>query len=82
MEKARQDSCSFRVFGDISDPDRISALLGVKPTYTHRKGERRSKFTEPYSNDMRYQEMTKRHWANFCDRLAECFLKRLSRLKA
>jgi hypothetical protein len=56
MEKARQDSCSFRVSGDISDPDRISALLGVKPTYTHRKGERRSKFTEPYPNDMwRYQ---------------------------
>jgi hypothetical protein len=57
MERARQqDSCNFRVFGDIGDPDRISALLGVEPTYTHRKGERRSKFTEPYSNDMwRYE---------------------------
>jgi hypothetical protein len=52
MERATQDWCSFRVSGDISDPDRISALLGVKPTYTHRKGERRSKFTEPYPNDM------------------------------
>ena len=51
MEKVRQDSCSFRVFGDIRDPDRISALLGVKPTYTHRKGERRSKFTEPHPID-------------------------------
>jgi hypothetical protein len=32
---------TLRIFGDISDLDAVSAELGVTPSHTHRRGERR-----------------------------------------
>jgi hypothetical protein len=32
-------SCGLRIKGDALDPDEISAALGIRPTYSHKKGE-------------------------------------------
>jgi Domain of unknown function (DUF4279) len=32
---------TLRIFGDIGDLDAVTAQLGVAPTHTHRRGERR-----------------------------------------
>jgi uncharacterized protein DUF4279 len=46
-------SASLRIFGNIPDINEISRNLGVSPTYTHRKGDRRLK-TAPgsFEHDM------------------------------
>ena len=44
-------SASLRIFGEIPNLDEISRALGLKPTSTHRKGERR-KGAAPYRHDM------------------------------
>lgn len=45
-------SASLRIFGRIPDLDALSKELGVTPTHTHRKGERRSPRAEAYEHDM------------------------------
>jgi hypothetical protein len=45
-------SASLRIFGDIGDPSEITRLLGVEPTGSHRRGERRSPRARPYEHDM------------------------------
>ena len=35
-------STSLRIAGEISDMDEISATLGLSPTHSHRKGEKRN----------------------------------------
>src|SRR5205823_2989675 len=47
----RNFSASLRIFGEIPDLDAISSHLGVPPTYTHRRGERRSKKAAPFEHD-------------------------------
>jgi hypothetical protein len=44
-------SATLRIFGDIPDMDAISAVLGVQPTHTHRKGDS-GRGTSPYDHDM------------------------------
>jgi hypothetical protein len=45
-------SASLRIFGDIPDMDAISATLGLAPTHSHRRGERRRGNGAPYPHDM------------------------------
>ena len=45
-------SASLRIAGEISDMDKISATLGLSPTHSHRKGERRGAKAVPYRQDM------------------------------
>jgi hypothetical protein len=45
-------SATLRIFGDISDMDEISATLGLQPTDSHRKGERRDSRAAAYRHDM------------------------------
>ena len=45
-------SASLRIAGEISDLDKISATLGLSPTHSHRKGERRGAKAVPCSQDM------------------------------
>jgi hypothetical protein len=45
-------SASLRIGGKISDLDKISATLGLSPTHSHRKGERRGPKAAPYHQDM------------------------------
>lgn len=45
-------SATLRIFGNISNIDDISAILGIQPTYTHRKGHKRSAKARPYPDDM------------------------------
>jgi hypothetical protein len=45
-------SATLRVFGDIENLDEISRMLGIQPTHSHRRGERRSARAEPYKHDM------------------------------
>jgi hypothetical protein len=45
-------SATLRIFGDISNLDEISTKLGVQPTNSHRKGERRSDRAATYRHDM------------------------------
>jgi hypothetical protein len=45
-------SATLRIFGDIANLQSISEELGLRPTNSHRKGERRGKRTQPYSHDM------------------------------
>ncbi|MFO0949796.1 MAG: DUF4279 domain-containing protein [Isosphaeraceae bacterium] len=48
-----KSSATLRIFGDISDLDAITSVLGVAPTHTHRRGDRRRP-TSPhcYEHDM------------------------------
>lgn len=45
-------SASLRLFGVISDLNELTRRLGVTPTYTHRRGERRGPQSPPYPHDM------------------------------
>lgn len=45
-------SASLRISGAIRDPSEISEALGLKPTHTHRRGERRRPSAQPYADDM------------------------------
>jgi hypothetical protein len=45
-------SASLRVFGNIQDLDEITRRLGVAPTDTHRKGDRRWGRLPPPKHDM------------------------------
>jgi hypothetical protein len=45
-------SATLRISGEISDMDEISATLGLSPTHSHRKGEKRSAKAHPYRQDM------------------------------
>jgi hypothetical protein len=46
-------SATLRIFGDIGDLDAITAELGVTPTHTHRRGEkRRPTSIHCYEHDM------------------------------
>jgi hypothetical protein len=45
-------SASLRIFGSIPDLDELSKRLGVSPTHTHRRGDRRSPDSQPYEHDM------------------------------
>ena len=45
-------SASLRIYGDIVDFDAITKVVGVKPTHTHKRGDRRSEYARPYPNDM------------------------------
>jgi hypothetical protein len=42
---------SLRIFGDIPNLDGISDVLGLEPTYSHRKGDRRVPAAVPYRHD-------------------------------
>ncbi len=45
-------SATLRIGGEISDMDEISAALGLSPTHSHRKGEKRGAKAVPYRQDM------------------------------
>jgi 2'-5' RNA ligase len=45
-------SATLRIFGTISNLDQITTKLGIEPTYTHRKGEKRGENSPPYKHDM------------------------------
>ena len=45
-------SASLRIFGAIPDLDEITRRLGVLPTSSHRRGERRGPKSKPYPHDM------------------------------
>jgi len=39
MAHISESTASFRVIGDLLDPEEITKLLGASPTFSHRKGE-------------------------------------------
>jgi hypothetical protein len=46
-------SATLRIFGDIGDLDAVTAELGIAPTHTHRRGERRGPSSATrYEHDM------------------------------
>jgi hypothetical protein len=45
-------SATLRIFGDRLDLDDITHQLGLTPTNSHRKGDRRSLRSAPYQHDM------------------------------
>jgi len=45
-------SARLRIFGEKLDFDEITSHLGVSPTLTHRKGERKGKRSRCYPHDM------------------------------
>jgi hypothetical protein len=45
-------SATLRIAGDGVDFDEISRTLGLSPTHSHRKGERRSPSAEPWQHDV------------------------------
>jgi hypothetical protein len=45
-------SAMLRISGDIPNLDEISTRLNLKPTYSHRKGERGDPRASPYRHDM------------------------------
>jgi hypothetical protein len=45
-------SASVRIFGVIPDLDELTRRLGVLPTSSHRKGDRRTPSSQPYQHDM------------------------------
>ena len=45
-------TASLRIFGDIEDMDQITNIVGVQPTKSHRKGEKRTGRSKPYTQDM------------------------------
>lgn len=38
--------------GEIDNLDEITEIVGVKPTHTHKKGDKRSERAQPYKSDM------------------------------
>lgn len=45
-------SASLRIFGDGLDIDEITRTLGLTPTHSHRKGQRRGSHSVPWPQDM------------------------------
>jgi Domain of unknown function (DUF4279) len=45
-------SATLRIFGDIADLDGITEHLGVLPTSSHRRGDRRGPNSPPFKQDM------------------------------
>jgi hypothetical protein len=45
-------SATLRIFGESLDFDEINLRLGLVPTSTHRKGERKGPKSPPYKHDM------------------------------
>jgi hypothetical protein len=45
-------SATLRIFGNIPNLDEITQRLGVAPSETHRKGDRRGPVSPPYKQDM------------------------------
>ena len=45
-------SATLRIAGEISNLDEISATLGLSPTHSHRKGEKRGAKAAGYRQDM------------------------------
>lgn len=45
-------SAALRIFGEHLDIDEISRTLGIQPTHSHRKGERRNNMAPPWPHDM------------------------------
>ena len=45
-------SATIRIAGEIPDMEEISARLGLSPTHSHHKGERRGAQSTPYRQDM------------------------------
>ena len=45
-------SATLRIFGEISSLEEISARLGVQPTSTHRKGDKKGPRSPGYLHDM------------------------------
>ena len=43
---------TLRIFGEIADLDAITRTLGLSPTHTHRRGDRRGGRSEPFEHDM------------------------------
>jgi hypothetical protein len=57
LEEPREEtffrySASLRIFGNILSIDELSRRLGVSPTHTHRRGDRRGPDSTPYEHDM------------------------------
>jgi hypothetical protein len=45
-------SATLRIFGDVADLDEITEHLGVLPTGSHRRGDRREPNSPPFKQDM------------------------------
>jgi hypothetical protein len=45
-------SASLRIFGEIRTLNEVSTTLGLRPTHSHRKGERRDRRAAAYPHDM------------------------------
>jgi hypothetical protein len=45
-------SATLRIFGESLDFDQITRTLGIPPTSSHRKGDRRGPRSTPYKHDM------------------------------
>jgi hypothetical protein len=45
-------TASLRIHGDIHDLDEITKIVGVKPTRSHLKGDKRSERARPYKQAM------------------------------
>jgi hypothetical protein len=45
-------SASLRIFGDAVDFDEITRTLGMAPTHSHRKGDKKGPRSPPYKHDM------------------------------
>ncbi|MBU6954006.1 DUF4279 domain-containing protein [Hahella sp. HN01] len=43
---------SLRIIGDIEHFDEITKVVGVKPTYSHKKGDKRSPRSKPFERDV------------------------------
>ena len=58
-------SATLRIFGDQLDLDGICCAMGLQPTASHRKGDRRGPRSPPYKHDM---------WTLSSNVSEECFL--------
>ncbi len=45
-------SATLRIFGDIPDLTTLSRNLGIEPTYSHHKGDKKTPTSKPYEHDM------------------------------
>ena len=45
-------SATLRIFGDIPNIDELTQRLGVPPTHSHRRGEKRRPLSRPCEQDM------------------------------
>jgi len=45
-------SATLRVFGTIPDLEELTRNLGIRPSHSHRHGERRNPLADPYKHDM------------------------------